>query len=70
MFKVFIFLSLVSLFADMTYEGGRSIFGSYAKVLGASALLASLATAGEFLGHISRFISGIIATKLKSSKVY
>ncbi|MCC5994365.1 MAG: MFS transporter [Candidatus Aenigmarchaeota archaeon] len=70
MFKVFIFLSLVSLFADMTYEGGRSIFGSYAKILGASALLASLATAGEFLGYISRFISGMIATRLKSSKVY
>jgi MFS family permease len=70
MFKVFIFLSLVSLFADMTYEGGRSIFGSYAKILGASALLASLATAGEFLGYVSRFISGMIATKLKSSKVY
>jgi MFS family permease len=70
MFKVFIFLSLVSLFADMTYEGGRSILGSYAKILGASALLASLATAGEFLGYVSRFISGMIATKLKSSKVY
>jgi MFS family permease len=70
MFKVFIFLSLVSLFADMTYEGGRSIFGSYAKILGASALLASLAMAGELLGYVSRFISGIIATRLKSSKVY
>jgi MFS family permease len=70
MFKVFIFLSLVSLFADITYEGGRSIFGSYAKVLGASALLASLATAGEFLGYISRFISGMIASRLNSSKVY
>jgi len=33
MFKVFILLSLVSLFADITYEGGRSVFGSYAKVL-------------------------------------
>ena len=70
MFKVFIFLSLVSLFADMTYEGGRSIFGPYAKILGASALLASFAMAGEFLSHISRFLSGIIATRLKSSKVY
>ena len=70
MFKVFIFLSLVSLFADMTYEGGRSILGPYAKILGASALVASLATAGEFLSNISRFISGLIATRLKSSKVY
>jgi len=70
MFKVFILLSLVSLFADITYEGGRSVFGSYAKVLGASALLASLATAGELLSYVSRFISGIIATKLRSSKVY
>ena len=70
MFKVFILLSLVSLFADITYEGGRSVFGSYAKVLGASSLLASLATAGELLSYVSRFISGIIATKLRSSKVY
>jgi len=70
MFKVFIFLSLVSLFADITYEGGRSVFGSYAKVLGATALLASLATASELLSYISRFISGLIASKLKSSKVY
>ncbi len=68
--KVFIFLSLVSLFADMTYEGGKSIFGSYAKVLGASALLASLAMGGEFLSHVSRFVSGIVATRLRSSKVY
>lgn len=70
MFKVFIFLSLVFLFVDMSYEGGGSIFGSYAKILGASALLASLATAGKFLGYFSRFISGMIASRLKSSKVY
>jgi hypothetical protein len=33
-FKVFIFLSLVSLFADIVYEGGRSILGPYAYILG------------------------------------
>ncbi|MCC6017670.1 MAG: MFS transporter, partial [Candidatus Verstraetearchaeota archaeon] len=29
----FILLSLVSLFADMTYEGARSISGAYLEVL-------------------------------------
>lgn len=70
MFIVFISLSLVSLFADMTYEGARSIFGSYMEVLGATALFASLASIGEFLGYIMRFVSGVIAGYLRSSKSY
>ncbi|MGB9728459.1 MAG: MFS transporter [Thermoprotei archaeon] len=70
MFMVFIFLSLVSLFADMTYEGARSIFGSYMEVLGATALFASLASVGEFLGYIMRFVSGVIAGHLRSSRSY
>ncbi|MEM3833223.1 MAG: MFS transporter [Thermoprotei archaeon] len=70
MLMVFIFLSLTSLFADMTYEGARSIFGSYMEVLGATALFASLASVGEFLGYIMRFVSGVLAGYLKSSKSY
>lgn len=66
----FILLSLVSLFADMTYEGARSVSGAYLEVLSATALFASLAGIGEFLGYIMRFVSGIVAGYLKSSKGY
>ncbi|MGQ9544073.1 MAG: MFS transporter [Candidatus Bathyarchaeia archaeon] len=66
----FILLSLVSLFADMTYEGARSVSGSYLEVLKATALFASLASVGEFLGYIMRFISGMVAGHLRSSRGY
>ena len=66
----FILLSLVSLFADMTYEGARSISGAYLEVLSATAIFASLASIGEFLGYVMRFVSGFVAGYLKSSKGY
>jgi len=66
----FILLSLVSLSADMTYEGARSVSGAYLEVLSATAIFASLASIGEFLGYIMRFVSGIVAGYLKSSKGY
>jgi len=69
-FKVFIFLSLVSLFADIVYEGGRPILGPYAYILGASAIFASLASFGELISYIARFFSGLISTKIRSSKIY
>ncbi len=70
MLLAFLFLSFVSFFADVTYEGARSVFGSYAKVLGATALYASLANIGEFLGYVTRLTSGVVATHLKSSTGY
>lgn len=70
LFIVFILLSLVSLFADMTYEGARSVFGSYVGLLGATAFFASLASIGEFLGYVSRLLSGTLAGHWRSSKVY
>lgn len=42
--KFVILLGVVSLFADMTYEGARSITGQYLAVLGASYLLACFAS--------------------------
>src|SRR5437016_42585 len=57
-------MGLVSLFADMTYEGGRSLTGQYLQLLGSSALWVGVAAgAGEFLGYGLRFISGYIADK-------
>ncbi|MCS7135528.1 MAG: MFS transporter [Nitrososphaerota archaeon] len=67
---VFILLSLVSLFADMTYEGARSVLGSYAGALGATALSASLAGIGEFLGYVARLFTGLLAGYWRSSRMY
>jgi len=59
-------LGVVSLFADMTYEGGRSLVGQYLGLLGASAAaIAVTAGAGEFLGYALRFVSGLAADRTK-----
>ncbi len=52
-------LGIVSLFADFTYEGGRSIVGPFLASLGASAFFAgAVAGLGEFLGYAIRLFSG------------
>jgi MFS family permease len=61
-----VLLGMVSLFADMTYEGGRSLVGQYLGLLGASAAaIAVTAGAGEFLGYALRFASGWAADRTK-----
>ncbi|MDX2165388.1 MAG: MFS transporter [Gammaproteobacteria bacterium] len=60
-YKFIILLGIVSLFADMTYEGARSVTGAYLAVLGANALTVGfVAGFGEFLGFGLRYISGIL----------
>lgn len=55
---------LVSLFADMVYEGARSIIGPYLATLGASALVVGIAAgAGEFIGYGLRVVSGYLVTR-------
>lgn len=50
---------LVSLFADMVYEGAQSIIGPYLATLGASAVIVGVAAgAGEFIGSGLRVVSG------------
>lgn len=52
-------MGLVSLFADVTYEGARSITGPYLAVLGANATIVGfVAGAGELIGYGFRLISG------------
>lgn len=52
-------LGVVSLFADMTYEAGRSINGPFLALLGAGSLAVGIiAGAGEFLGYLIRLFSG------------
>jgi MFS family permease len=60
-------LGIVSLFADMTYEGAHAIIGPYLKDLGASALqVAFIAGFGEMLGASLRYFSGRFADKTKA----
>ncbi|MGH9105959.1 MAG: MFS transporter [Acidimicrobiales bacterium] len=52
-------VGVMSLFADLTYEGSRSIVGPYLGALGAGALAISVITGfGEFLGYGLRLVSG------------
>ncbi len=54
-----LFMGVVSLFADMTYEGARSLTGPYLQHLGASALVVGMvAGLGESLGYLMRYVSG------------
>jgi MFS family permease len=66
----FIALSFVSLFADTTYEGARSVLGSYIEYIGATAVIAGLVGVGEFIGYVFRLLGGVIAGRSESSKVY
>jgi len=55
---------VVSLLADMVYEGARSIIGPYLATLGASAALVGfVAGAGEFIGYALRLVSGYAITR-------
>jgi hypothetical protein len=57
-------LGVVSLFADMTYEGAHSIIGPYLKDLGATALqVAVIAGVGEMLAASLRLFSGRFADR-------
>lgn len=62
--KFVIILSVVSLFADMTYEGARSITGPYLAILGANAAIVGfVAGFGEFAGYALRIVSGYLADR-------
>ena len=57
-------LGIVSLFADMTYEGAHSIIGPYLGDLGAGmAAVAFVAGLGEMVGASLRFFSGRFASR-------
>lgn len=64
--KFIILLGIVSLFADMTYEGARSITGPYLALLGASAAVVGfVAGFGELVGYALRLVSGYMADKTR-----
>lgn len=62
--RLVLLLGVVSLFADLTYEGARSITGPYLAVLGASATIVGIvAGLGELLGYGLRLVSGYISDR-------
>lgn len=63
-FKFVILLGVVSLFADMTYEGARGITGPYLAHLGASGTVVGVVAGfGELIGYALRLVSGYISDR-------
>lgn len=64
--KFIILLGFVSLFADVSYEGARSITGPYLALLGAgAAAVGFISGAGELLGYALRYVSGVRSDKTR-----
>ncbi len=64
--KFVVLLGLVSLFADVTYEGARSITGPYLATLGASGTAVGfVAGFGELVGYGLRLVSGILSDRTR-----
>jgi MFS family permease len=62
--KFIILLGVVSLLADATYEGARSITGPYLAILGASSVVVGFVSGfGELLGYGLRFFSGYLTDR-------
>ncbi len=61
-----IFIGVVSLFADLTYEGARSIAGPFLAILGASGTVVGIVAGfGELVGYGLRLLSGLISDRTK-----
>ncbi|MGA7305357.1 MAG: MFS transporter [Rhodothermales bacterium] len=61
-----VLLGVVSLLADVTYEGARSITGPFLGLLGASATVVGIvAGAGELAGYALRLLSGFLADRTR-----
>lgn len=57
--RFILLFGVISLFADMTHEGARSVSGPFLATLGASGFVAAtVAGFGEFLGYALRLASG------------
>jgi MFS family permease len=65
-FRFILALGVVSLFADVTYEGARSVIGPYLATLGASAtLVGAVGGAGELVGYVLRLPAGLAADRTR-----
>lgn len=65
--RFIILMGMVSLFADITYEGARSITGPYLALLGASgAIVGFVSGFGELIGYSLRYLSGYLSDRFRS----
>jgi len=63
-FRAIIAFGVVSLLADISYEGARSILGPFLLTIGASAAVVGLISGvGEFVGFALRVVTGRIADR-------
>lgn len=61
-----VLMGVVSLFSDMTHEGGKSIFGAYLSLTGASAAAVGFVSGfGELIGYSLRCATGRLADRTK-----
>jgi Major Facilitator Superfamily len=59
-----VLIGVVSLFADMTYEGARSIAGPFLAILGANGTIVGVvAGLGELIGYALRLLSGHLSDR-------
>jgi predicted MFS family arabinose efflux permease len=62
--KFVLMIGVVSLFADFTYEGARSVTGPFLAALGASGMVVGIVAGfGELLGYGLRLVSGRLSEK-------
>ncbi len=64
-------IGIINLFADLTYEGGRSIVGPFLGSLGASGgIVGFVSGLGELLGYALRSVTGYLADKTRKYWVF
>jgi hypothetical protein len=65
-FQFIVLMGIVSLLADMVYEGGRSLSGQYLALLGASGTVVGLtAGIGELIGYGLRLVFGYLSDRTR-----
>ncbi len=63
-FRFVLILGIANCFADLTYEGARSVTGPFLGALGASATVVGFtAGCGELLGYALRSVTGVISDR-------
>ncbi|QDQ41727.1 MFS transporter [Methylacidiphilum kamchatkense] len=69
--QLVILFGCVSLAADVTYEGARSILGPFLGVVGATgSAIGFIAGIGELTGYVVRLVAGSLGDKTKSHWVF
>lgn len=64
--RFIILIGIVSLFADITYQGANSIKGSFLSILGANATTVGIVAGfGELVGYCLRLVSGYISDRTR-----